>query len=431
MLPSVHKNYSGNGWEGSKISQNSKPQNQKSKLQPPKSKIQNPGSAQPFYGLWRGIGFPFCRGTFKGVIYMIWYHFTIWKHQKKPLGISSIWTSFSSFPDLLSPLSGVSHDLARSPKPRKLVMPRRWTGFDSGGVETSCHRGRTWNKIIWEYLLFENQFQHLQFFLIPFIGFRHFFWPGVQIQGRGWCWEGASTGFDSGGVETSCHRGRTWNKIIWEYLLFENQFQHFQIFFIPFMGFRPFFWPGVQIQGRGWCWEGASTGFDSGGVETSCHRGRTWNKIIWEYLLFENQFQHFQIFYPLYIGFRPFFWPGVQIQGRGWCCEGASLVSGGIEKSCHRGRTWNKRHQKTNLRISSIWKSFSSFPDLLSLLSGVSHDLARSPKPRKLVMPRRWTGFDSGGIGYRKKLPQRQNMEQENHFGSPCELRARSCTPIL
>ena len=41
-----HKNYSGNGWEGSKTSQNSKPQNQKSKLQTPKSKIQNPKHTQ-------------------------------------------------------------------------------------------------------------------------------------------------------------------------------------------------------------------------------------------------------------------------------------------------------------------------------------------------------------------------------------------------
>ena len=66
-------------------------------------------------------------------------------------------------------------------------------------------------------------------------------------------------------------------------------------------------------------------------------------------------FSIFRFFIPFISGFDPFF--GQESKSK----EGDDaakvlllFVSGGIEKSCHRGRTWNKRHQKTNLRISSI-----------------------------------------------------------------------------
>ena len=85
-------------------------------------------------------------------------------------------------------------------------------------------------------------------------------------------------------------------------------------------------------------------------------------------------------------------WPGVESQEKWWCQKGVDgcqicnlgWLSFSIVFYCS-----DDPHPKRNhMGLSSIWKSLSAFPDFLALLSGFNPFLARSPKPRKLVLLR-------------------------------------------
>ena len=224
---------------------------------------------------------------------MIWFHFrNLDAPPKKSFGniFYLIWKSCVSFADLLSHLSGFNPFLARSPKARKLVMTRRWTGFDSGGIEKSCILctvDRYIYILIWNYIIY----------IYGLICYD----PILQI------WIGYTP-------------KKSFGNIFYLKITPPDLLSHLSGFSPSLARRRPKARKLVMTRRR--------TGFDSGGIEN-------WKKlhIVYCRQVLRLQYKYDMIWYDsiLEIWMHP---------------------------------------QKNHLGISSIWKSISSFPDLLSPFVG-------------------------------------------------------------
>ena len=149
-------------------------------------------------------------------------------------------------------------------------------------------------------------------------------------------------------------------------------------------------------------------------------------KIIWEYLLFEKHFHHFQICYPIY-RVATLFWPRVQIQESWWWREGERFLNVLILVVS------KKRYCRQVLKLHyMIWaigyiRPQKTFGNIFYLK--INFIISRFVIPFTVRQP--WLGQESKSKKkagddekvngfcfwwYRKKLPQKQNMEPKKSF---------------